>query len=234
MGFIMVSKRRVAAGAALLITVAISSWTHAADQVSAQSTATAGAESDKSQENPGVNRVDQGTALDDATVSGARKVAADYLIGSGDVLDIAVWKDEALTRSLVVLPDGTINFPLIGTVAVAGKTVGQVRAELVRALERFVPELDLTVDVKQSNSMIVYVIGRVNAPGRQILNSNVDVLQALAMAGGLNPFAGRNSIKIFRKEGGATKVFAFRYGDVVAGDLATNIELQRGDVVVVP
>ena len=157
-----------------------------------------------------------------------------YRIGPGDILDISVWKAEALSRSLVVLPDGAISFPLAGKVEVAGKTVQQVKEMMVKELGRYVPELELTIDVKQSNSMIVYVIGRVNAPGRQILNSNVSVLQALAMAGGLNPFANRNKIKIFRKEGDAKSVLTFRYNDVMDGNLETNVELRRGDVIVVP
>jgi polysaccharide export outer membrane protein len=157
-----------------------------------------------------------------------------YEIGPGDVLDVSVWKDEALSRSVVVLPDGTISFPLVGKVEVAGKTVQQVRERMVTELSRYVPELELTIDVKQSNSMMVYVIGRVNAPGRQIINSNVTVLQALAMAGGLNPFANRNKIKVFRKEGEAKSVLSFRYNDVMDGNLESNVELKRGDVIVVP
>jgi polysaccharide biosynthesis/export protein len=160
--------------------------------------------------------------------------APEYRIGAGDVLDIAVWKDDALTRTVVVLPDGTVSFPLIGKLTVADKTVLQVKEELAGKLARYVPDLELSLDVRQANSMVVYVIGRVNAPGRQALNANVTVLQALAMAGGPNPYAGRNGIKVFRKEGGATRVLTVRYNDIVAGDLTTNIELQRGDVIVVP
>jgi polysaccharide export outer membrane protein len=161
-------------------------------------------------------------------------VADDYLVGPGDILDISVWKDEALTRTVVVLPDGTINFPLIGKIAVVNKTVAQVKGEMVKQLLTYVPELELSIEVKQSNSMIVYIIGRVNAPGRQVLNSNVNVLQALSMAGGLTPFANRNKIKVFRKNKEKTDVLPFRYNDVIDGKLATNVELKRGDVIVVP
>ncbi len=160
--------------------------------------------------------------------------ADDYRIGAGDVLDIAVWKDEALTRTVVVLPDGTVSFPLIGRLAVAEKTVEQVRGELIGKLDRYVPDLELSLDVRQTASMVVYVIGRVNAPGRQALNATVTVLQALAMAGGPNPYAARNSIKVFRKEGAVTRVFTVRYNDIVDGDLRTNMDLRRGDVIVVP
>lgn len=182
-------------------------------------------------EPPATDRAKESKPASDAP---AMESGPGYQIGPGDILDISVWKDEALSRSVVVLPDGTISFPLVGKVEVAGRTVQQVREKMVQELSRYVPELELTIDVKQSNSMIVYVIGRVNAPGRQILNSNVTVLQALAMAGGLNPFANRNKIKIFRKEGDAKSVLTFRYNDVMDGNLETNVELRRGDVIVVP
>lgn len=174
-----------------------------------------------------------------ATATAAASVPAgtggDYLIGAGDILDISVWKDEALSRTVVVLADGTFSFPLIGATVAVGRTVAQVKDDLAKRLIRYVPELELAVEVKQSNSMMIYVIGRVNAPGRQVLNANVNVLQALAMAGGLNPFASRNKIKVLRKEGGQTITIPFRYNDVVDGDkLEMNIELRRGDVIVVP
>lgn len=168
--------------------------------------------------------------------SGTVPVAAgeEYIIGPGDLLDISVWKDEVLSRTVVVLADGTISFPLIGKVQAAGRTINQVKDEIVRKLVHYYPEPEVNMEVKQSNSMLIYVIGRVNAPGRQVLNANIDVIQALAMAGGLNPFAGRNKIKILRKDGGKTVVLPFRYDDVIEGKIVTNIELKRGDVVVVP
>ncbi|UCF94521.1 MAG: SLBB domain-containing protein, partial [Desulfobacterales bacterium] len=96
-------------------------------------------------------------------------------------------------------------------------------------------DVNLSVVVHQVNSMLIYVIGRVNNPGRFVLNADVNVLQALAMAGGLNPFAKRGSIKIFREAGGGTKVFGFDYDDVAKGEkLEQNIRLKRGDVIVVP
>ncbi len=159
----------------------------------------------------------------------------DYVIGPGDVLDISVWKDETLTRSVVVLPDGKISFPLIGEVAAGGKTVAQLKKDIQEKLVPFVPDVTLSLEVKQVNSMLIYVIGRVNAPGRFVLNVNVNVLQALSMAGGFNPFAKRDKIKIFRQEGDKTHIFHFQYDSVVDGkQLEQNIMLKRGDVVVVP
>lgn len=184
---------------------------------------------------------DQDSAAPDAGAAGTTLPATapvsdpKYIIGQGDVLDISVWKDEALTKTVVVLPDGMIAFPLIGELKAEGKTVAVLKQEMENLLSRYVSDLVLTVEVRQSNSMLVYIIGRVNNPGRQVLNSRITVLQALAMAGGPNPFAKKNNIRVFRKEGAATNSYRFRYDDVVEGEhLEDNIVLQRGDVIVVP
>ena len=159
----------------------------------------------------------------------------DYIIGPGDVLDISVWKVEELTKMVTVLPDGKIAFPLVKQVMAAGKTVDQLSREMEKKLTRFVPDLNLSIMVHQVNSMMIYVIGRVNNPGRFILNSNIDVLQALTLAGGLNPFAEGGKIKIFRRQPNGTEIIRFDYDDVVKGkDLGQNITLERGDVIVVP
>jgi polysaccharide export outer membrane protein len=159
----------------------------------------------------------------------------EYRIGPGDILDISVWKDEALTKQVAVLPDGKISFPLIGEVTAGGKTLAELRQELEKKLSRYVPDINLSVVVTRINSMIVYVVGRVNNPGMFALNTNVNVLQALSMAGGLNPFAKRSKIKIFREERNGTQIFPFDYDDVTKGEnLPQNIRLKRGDVVVVP
>ncbi|MBI5577861.1 MAG: polysaccharide biosynthesis/export family protein [Deltaproteobacteria bacterium] len=160
---------------------------------------------------------------------------ADYVIGLGDTLTISVWKDESLTRQVVVLPDGKIAFPLVGQLPAAGRTVAELTRDMEQKLERFVPGVTLSVVVQQVNSLMVYVIGRVNTPGRFVLNSDINVLQALAMAGGLNPFAKRGDIRIFREAGGGTKVMYFDYDKVSVGEeVKQNIKLRRGDVIVVP
>jgi polysaccharide biosynthesis/export protein len=161
--------------------------------------------------------------------------AGDYVIGQGDVLLISVWKDESLTREVVVLPDGTVSFPLIGTCIAEGRTVNELKKDISQKLNRFVPDPVLSVEVKSANSMYIYVIGRVNNPGRFILNGNVNVLQALAIAGGLNPFAEKNKIKIIRTVDGVGTTLNFRYNDVSKGaHLEQNVILRRGDVIVVP
>lgn len=160
---------------------------------------------------------------------------AEYVISAGDQLGIEVWKDPNLTRTVVVLADGKITFPLIGEVAAGGKTVTQLKAEIEKRLSAFVPAPVLTLEVKHCNSLFIFVLGRVNNPGRSTLVSTVNVLQALAMAGGLNPFAKRDQIRIFRSRPDGTEILSFDYDEVIAGRrLEQNVELSRGDVVVVP
>jgi polysaccharide export outer membrane protein len=159
----------------------------------------------------------------------------DYLIGPGDVLEISVWEAEDLTRTVAVLPDGTISFPLVGGVKAAERRLTDLEKEVEEKVARFVPDPVVYVEVRQVNSMLIYVIGRVKNPGRFPLNANVNVMQALAMAGGLNPFAERDEIKIFRDTGGETEIFRFTYDAVSHGEnLEENITLKRGDVIVVP
>jgi polysaccharide export outer membrane protein len=159
----------------------------------------------------------------------------EYIIGSGDVLDIALWRDDALARQVVVLSDGKISFPLVGEIVAAGKTIAELKKDIADRLADYVPDAVISIEVKQSNSMVIYVTGRVNNPNRFPVNTNVTVLQAISTAGGLNPFAKRNKIKIFRQEGDKTRVFLFKYDEVIDGkNLEQNIALKRGDVIVVP
>lgn len=159
---------------------------------------------------------------------------ADYTIGAGDMLEIGVWKDPALSRQVVVLPDGSISFPLVGRFLAAGKTAEQLKSDMVEKLVRYISEPELSVIVQQVNSQVVYIIGKVNRPGPIALNRNIDVLQALSMAGGLNLFANKADIRIFRKTENRTLVIPFNYNAVTEDYLLEeNILLQRGDVVVV-
>ncbi len=162
-------------------------------------------------------------------------VETDYIIGPGDILMISIWKDESLTQEVAVLPDGTISYPLIGLVKAEGKTINELKAEIEMRIKKYVPDPVLWVSVRNMNSTYIYVLGRVNNPGRFLLNSKANVLQGLAIAGGLTPFADNNNIKIFRTVDGSTKLIRFRYNDVIQGKLLDeNIILKRGDVIIVP
>jgi len=169
-------------------------------------------------------------------VAGDEKSEASYRLGCGDVVEVMVWRDDTLSRTVVVAPDGTISLPLVGKIQAAGQSLSQLKSNLEQRISVYVPDPVLSLDVKQANSMQIYIIGKVNSPGRFVISSNINVLQALAMAGGLNPFADKDAIRIMREQAdGATRSFDFDYKKVLRGDnLEQNIRLQRGDVVVVP
>jgi polysaccharide biosynthesis/export protein len=159
----------------------------------------------------------------------------DYRIGPGDQLSIEVWKDKDLARLVTVLPDGKFAYPMVGEVVAAGKTVSRLQKEIEGKLSLYVKDAVITVEVRQVNSLQIYVLGHVKTPGRSIMTSNIDVLQALAIAGGPDQFAKVSRIKIFRREGGKTVIIPFDYDEVIAGkNLESNILLRRGDVVIVP
>jgi polysaccharide export outer membrane protein len=160
---------------------------------------------------------------------------SEYRLGPEDVVQVSVWKDEQLTREVVVRPDGMFSFPLVGDIQAEERTLDEIHSELVKRLTKYIPNPNVSVAVIRVMSYKVYVIGRVNKPGEYVIGHYTDVLQALSLAGGLTPFAAENDIKVMRRAKGTQQTIPFRYGDVRKGkDLEQNIILQRGDVVMVP
>jgi len=158
-----------------------------------------------------------------------------YSLQPGDILEISVWKEPDLQREVLVRPDGGISFPLVGNITAKNSSVQDVNKKITSRLAKYIPDPVVTVSLKQMLGNRVYVVGKVLKPGEFLVNRNVDVMQALSMAGGLNPFAAGNEIKILRRVNGVQKSIPFRYEGVVKGkDLAQNIVLKPGDVVVVP
>ena len=158
-----------------------------------------------------------------------------YRLGAEDVMLISVWKDEQLTREVVVRPDGMFSFPLVGDIQAEDRTVEEIRTDLVKRLVKYIPNPNVSVAVMKVLSYKIYVVGRVNKPGEYLIGHYTDVLQALSLAGGLTPFAAENDIKVIRRVRGQQQVFPVRYGDLRKGqDLEQNILLQRGDTVMVP
>jgi polysaccharide biosynthesis/export protein len=159
----------------------------------------------------------------------------DYQVSPEDVLEISVWKEEGLSKEVLVRPDGGISFPLAGDMQAAGKTAQQIQLEITRRLTKFIAQPVVSVTVLKVVGNKIYVIGRVNKPGEYVVGRYVNVLQALSMAGGLTPFAAENDIKVLRKGDGWDMVFQFHYSEVRKGqNLDQNIILKGGDVVVVP
>jgi len=161
--------------------------------------------------------------------------SSSYRIGAGDALEISVWKDQSLTREIVVPPDGVITFPLIQEVKVSDLTVAELRDIVTKKISAYVPDANVTVILLRTPSMTASVVGKVNKPGQFPITQETDVMQILAMAGDLNPFAAGGRILILRKENGKDIKIPFDFNEVKKGEnLQQNIFLKRGDVVVVP
>jgi polysaccharide export outer membrane protein len=169
-------------------------------------------------------------------VPGAATATPGYQIQPGDVLQISVWREEDLKLEVLVRPDGGFSFPLAGDMTALGKTVEDLRKEIADRLVRYIPDLVVTVAVKEINGNKVYVIGQVNKPGVFVMNPRVDVMQALSIAGGTTPFAKLDDIFVLRRSGETNQIrLPFRFNDVVKGrGLEQNVLLLSGDVVVVP
>jgi polysaccharide biosynthesis/export protein len=169
------------------------------------------------------------------SLPGRAQQTADYTLNPGDQIDVAVWKELELTKTVIVRPDGKFSFPLAGEIQAAGRTIAQVQAEITNKLKTYIPEAVVTAAVKELDGYKVYVIGQVGKPGSFVMNPRMNVLQALTVAGGMTPFAGLNDIIVLRGTGAAQHVIQFHYTEVVKGrNLNQNIQLEAGDVVVVP
>ena len=159
-----------------------------------------------------------------------------YLINMGDKLKISVWKEEDLNAEVMVSPDGTISFPIVGTVAAAGKTLDGLQLLLTEKLEEFIQGPEVIVSLLTVEGNQIYVIGEVARPGPIVMTKNLKVMQALSLAGGLTPYASRNNIKILRETAeGKSVSIPFEYDDIEDGDnLDSNILLQSEDTIIVP
>jgi len=165
---------------------------------------------------------------------------SEFLLGPEDVLEIAVWKNPDLTKTVIIRPDGLISMPIIGDFQAAGLSANELAQRIADRLRQFVQNPAVSVNVKELNSYSVFVVGEVIKPGKYQLKSYVTVLQAISMAGGFTEYAKRNRLQVVRlKMNGDRKVrethIPIRYEEVVAGTSESgNIILISGDTVVVP
>jgi polysaccharide export outer membrane protein len=160
---------------------------------------------------------------------------AAYTVKPGDTLKISVWKEPDLDGTVLVTPDGGFSFPLVGQIDAKGKSVTELQQIMLGRLKKYISDPVITVAVQDIKGNKVFVIGQVAHAGEFIVNPRVDVLQALSMAGGTTPFASLGNIIVIRRTGSVQRTFPFDYGSVSKGkNLDQNIELQSGDVVVVP
>jgi len=164
----------------------------------------------------------------------AAKLPPSFVIGVSDVLTVTFWRDPRMSGEVVVRPDGMISLPLLNDVHAAGSTPEQLAGALATAAVKYIADPDVTVMVKEIHSRRVFVVGNVTTPGMVSLSGDMNVLQLIAVAGGLHEYADKDNIVIIRTENGQEKRLKFNYNDVLKGkNIKQNILLQPGDTIVV-
>lgn len=173
--------------------------------------------------------------------AGAPAVPRAYRINPGDELEVYVWGEDRLRRDIKVLPDGTISFPLVGQVNALNKLPREVEQEIVKGLRSqyrdTVPQV--TVSVKNAVGMQFSIVGKVRSPGAFTTGRYVNVLEAVALAGGPAEFADMSNVRILRKTSNGLSVIKVRLSDALKGnpsdrDLQGLPQLESGDTVIVP
>ncbi len=162
---------------------------------------------------------------------------ASYLIGPGDVLQVFVWREQGLSTTIPVRPDGKITTPLVEDMVAVGKTPSQLARDVEKVLAKYIksPQVNILVSQPLSTFSQVQVIGQVTKPQSIPYREGMKVLDALLASGGLAPYAAGNRAKLIRKQSGKQQELKLKLADLLdKGDLRQNLELKPGDVLVVP
>jgi polysaccharide export outer membrane protein len=181
-----------------------------------------------------------GCLQQDVQYRGSSVPPAEFLIGPEDVLMVTVWRNQELSKEVIVRPDGKISMPLLGDIPAAGLTAQALSKQIADGLVEFMSTPTVSVQVKEINSYHIFAVGEVARPGKIVLKSFTSVLQGISYAGGFTTFASRNNVHVLRnvKNGqGEPKqvMIPVPYQDIVKGiNLEANIILKAGDVIVVP
>ena len=218
-------KRTILSGAAIaLLAISAAPWAAARDR-----------KQDKKDAPVTAARNDAGAAA--ASHPSAAPATADpaYVIGPEDVLDINVWKEPDVSRTVPVRPDGKISLPLLNDIQAAGMTPPQLGQNVTEQLRKFVTDPQVTVIVTAINSQRVFVVGEVLRAGAFPLIPGMNILQAISSAGGFTTFANVKKVHVMRQVNGKRVELPFNYREFLKSDKAgENIVLQPGDTVVVP
>lgn len=175
-------------------------------------------------------------ALDES----AKPVSKEFLLGPEDVLEVTVWRNQDLSRTVVVRPDGKISLPLIGDVQASGLNSSQVAGKIAARLTEFKENPNVSVSLKEVNSYFIFVLGEVLKPGKYPLKSYATVLQGVSMAGGFTIYASKNRMQVIRThtndDGKENQIrIPVPYNELVSGKgEIENFVLKSGDTIVVP
>jgi len=178
----------------------------------------------------------QGYAEELEAPAGAPPASEDeYLIGPGDVLEILVWKEPDLSRTVRVRLDGKISLPLMDDIQAADSTLLQVKERITKALRGYLDAPSVYVMLQENRSKKIYIVGKVNEPGEYVIEKDTNLLQAIAMAGGFAEWADKGDIVVMRKGPQGQFRIKVDFGRAVSGkDIDQNILLQPDDIIVVP
>lgn len=156
-----------------------------------------------------------------------------YRLGPEDILEIFVWKEEEVSTTATVRPDGMISIPLLGELRASGRTPAEVQREITEGLQEYLDSPEVSVLVKEINSPKISVLGEVRDPGRFLLRQATNVLDAVAMAGGFTEYADRGDVVVIRGSGSALERHRIDVNDLLKGDHSQLMILQAGDTVYV-
>jgi polysaccharide export outer membrane protein len=165
---------------------------------------------------------------------------SEFLLGPEDVLNVTIWKNQDLSREVVVRPDGMISMPLVGDIQATGLTANLLAKRIAERLTEYLASPIVFVQVKDVNSYFIYVMGEVAKPGKYSLKSYANVMQGISLAGGFTPYAKKNKIKVLRvsadgPNGKHQIEIPVQYDDILKGNAVPgNFFLRIGDVIVVP
>jgi len=180
-----------------------------------------------------------GNSASETTVTGGKlhivHLSDDYVIGQGDLLEIFVWRNEQLSREVVVRPDGKISLPLLQDMQAEGFTAVQFKNQITHRLDEHLDNPRVSVIVRSIDSYRVSVLGRVRNPGVYPITGKTTVAEAIALAGGFTEWADKGDITVVSNERGEGKKVIINYKKIASGkDPSQNIILKRGDIIIVP
>jgi polysaccharide export outer membrane protein len=158
-----------------------------------------------------------------------------YKLRHGDLIQISVWGEDKMQKESLVLPDGSITYPLAGRVEVIGLTSTEAEKKIAEKLKTYLPDPQVSVVIAKIEGNVAHVLGKVLKPGQVLMTGPTTVLDAISVAGGLDKFAERSEIKVLRTTPQGQKAIPVHYDQLIKGDhLENNITLLPGDTVLVP
>lgn len=161
--------------------------------------------------------------------------SSDYVIGADDRLSVVFWRDKDISSDVVVRPDGKISLPLLNEIQAAGLTPEQLRTHIADVASHYIEQPNVTVLVREIHSRNVYITGKVTHSGTFALTTDMNIMQLIALAGGLLEYADDKNIVVIRTESGRPQYHHFNYTEVINHkNPQQNIQLRPGDTIVVP